>query len=137
MRELSVYFCPQCGRYAYYQLVKHTICPNCDVKMIWLDMRYQDFMNLDLEERDSLIIQRILDRHTSITGRIIAADRTHNFRATIGSLSSRIQELEKDNQQLNETVDWMHQTIWELLGKNKALESQLAEFSQISSSPNE
>lgn len=137
MRELSVYFCPQCGRYAYYQLVKHTICPNCEVKMIWLDMRYQDFMNLDLEERDSLIIQRILDRHTSITGRIISADRKHNYRAAIANLSAHIQELEQDNQKLNETVDWMHQTIWELLNKNKALERQLAECSQNSRSSDE
>lgn len=130
MRELSVYFCPQCGRYAYYQLVKNTVCPNCEVKMICLDMRYQDFMNLGLEERDSLIIQRILDRHTSITGRIVAADRAHNYRAAISKLSARVQELEAENCQLNETINWMHQTIWDLLSKTKSLEQQLADFSQ-------
>lgn len=132
MRELSVYFCPKCGRYAYYQLVKHTVCPNCEAKMVLMDMRYQEFMNLDLEERDSLIIQRILERHSSITGRIADADRAHNYRAVIGSLSSRIQELEAENQELNETVNWMHQTIWELLGKYKALERQTAELTQHS-----
>ncbi|MGN0159643.1 MAG: hypothetical protein ACI39W_11030 [Brotaphodocola sp.] len=135
MRELSVYYCPQCGRYAYYQLVKNAVCPNCEIKMIWLDMRYQDFMNLGLEERDSLIIQRILDRHTSITGRIVAADRAHNYRAAIGSLSARIQELEAENLQLNETINWMHQTIWELLRKTKDLEHQLEETTQLPHSP--
>lgn len=129
MRELSVYYCPQCGRYGYYQLVKNTICPNCDVKMIWLDMRYQDFMDLDLEERDALIIQQLMDRHASITSRIIRADRAHNYRASIASLSARIQELESENRQLNETLQWMHQTIWDLLKKNKALEQQITDLS--------
>lgn len=132
MRELSVYFCPKCGRYAYYQLVKHTVCPNCEAKMVLMDMRYQEFMNLNLEERDSLIIQRILQPHASITGRIADADRAHNYRAVIGALSSRIQELETENQNLNNTVNWMHQTIWELLSKCKALEHQVPKASQSS-----
>ncbi len=130
MRELSVYYCPKCGRYGYYQLVKNATCPNCDVKMIWLDMRYQDFMDLGLEERDSLIIQKVMDRHASITGRIIDADRAHNSRALVASLSAHVQELEAENRQLNETIEWMHQTIWDLLRKNKSLEQQLADLSQ-------
>lgn len=128
MRELSVYYCPKCGRYGYYQLVKNTICPNCDIKMLRLNMNYQQFMNLKLEERDALIIRKILSRHESVTGRLIAADQSHNYRATIASLSDRVQELEADNQQLNETVEWMHRTIWDLLSKNKAMEHQLADL---------
>ncbi len=125
MRELSVYFCPKCGRYAYYQLVKHAVCPHCDVKMTRLDMRYQDFMNLDYEERDFLIIRRLLNQHESVTGRLIAADRDHNYRAAIGKLTSQIQELELENQKLNDTINWMHQTIWDLLSKTRTLEHQL------------
>lgn len=127
MRELSVYFCPKCGRYAYYQLVKNAVCPNCNVKMNRLDMRYQDFMNLSHEERDFQIIRRLLAPHESITGRLLASDRAHNYRATIGQLNARIKELESENQKLNETVAWMHQTIWDLLNKTKSLERQLSE----------
>ncbi len=135
MRELSVYFCPKCGRYAYYQLVKNAVCPNCNVSMNRLDMRYQDFMNLNHEERDFLIIRRLLDQHESVTGRLIAADRANNYRATIGQLTTRIHELESENQKLNETISWMHQTIWDLLSKTKSLEHQLSEITQAPHEP--
>lgn len=132
MRELSVYYCPKCGRYGYYNLVKNTVCPNCDVKMVLLDMKYQEFMNLDRAERDDLIIRRLLFRTDSLTGRICDADRASNYRAAIASLTSRIEELERANQELNRTIDWMHQTIWELLGRNKSLERQLDGLAQQS-----
>lgn len=128
MKDLSVYYCPKCGRYGYYQLVRNTVCPSCDIKMVQLSMDYQQFTNLELEERDALIISKLLSRHESVTGHPIAADQSHNYRGTIASLSDRVQELETDNQQLNNTVEWMHQTIWDLLGKNKAMESQLSDL---------
>lgn len=124
MRELSVYYCPKCGRYAYYQLVRNAVCPNCNEKMIFLDMDYRAFMQLSHEERDKLLIQEILSHSTSISNRILAADRAYNNRQMIATLSTRIQELEADNRQLNETIEWMHQTIWELLHRNKELERQ-------------
>jgi hypothetical protein len=49
MRDLSVYYCSQCGFYAYYQLPKNAICHRCDIAMTLIEMRYQDFMNLDYE----------------------------------------------------------------------------------------
>ena len=55
MRDLSVYYCSQCGFYAYYQLPKNAICHRCDIAMTLIEMRYQDFMNLDYEQRDKLI----------------------------------------------------------------------------------
>lgn len=125
MRELSVYFCSKCGRYGYYQLVRNAVCPNCDKKMTRLDMRYQDFMHLSLKERDELIIQEIITSDASITNRMITAARASDTRQVIAALNTRIHELETENEKLNETVTWMHQTIWDLLRKNKTLEHQL------------
>lgn len=130
MRELSVYYCPRCGRYAYYQLIRNAVCPNCNVKMTWLDMHYQDFMNLNLEERDNLLIQEILTHDSSITNRMLASARAHNKRALVAELCSRITELEDENTKLNETVNWMHQTIWDLLSKNKSMQYLLEALGQ-------
>lgn len=128
MRELSVYYCPKCGRYGYYQLVRNAVCPNCDVKMTWMDMRYQEFMHLSLQERDELIIQEIVHFDKSVSNRMITAARTTDNRQLIASMNARIKELEAENKTLNETVDWMHKTIWDLLKKNKTLEHQLEDL---------
>lgn len=93
--------------------------------MTWLDMRYQDFMHLSLKERDELIIYEIVTHDTSVSNRMITAARANDNRRLIAALNSRIHELEADNKKLNETVEWMHKTIWELLEKNKTLEHQL------------
>lgn len=125
MRELSVYYCPKCGRYGYYQLTKNTICFNCSRKMNQLSMCYLDFINLSLEERDMLLTEEILSKDPSISNRILADARAHNTRAVVSGLQTRIHELESENQKLNETIEWMHQTIWDLLNKSKSLEHQL------------
>lgn len=125
MRELAVYYCPQCGRYGYYQLVRNAVCANCDIKMSLLDMPYIQFIHLDREQRDELLTGMILKYNQSITTRIIQADRTHNTRHVVARLNNHIQELEAENKKLNETVEWMHQTIWDLLAKNKKLERRL------------
>lgn len=136
MRELSVYYCPRCGRYGYYQLTRNAHCPTCNIEMQLLNMRYQDFMRLNPEERDALLIQKILAQDPSISNRIAAAGRAHNHRKVIASLHTRIRDLESENRRLNETVEWMHQTIWDLLARNKALERQLSsEDSEPDSEP--
>lgn len=43
-------------------------------------------------------------------------------------LSSQIERLKRENTELNATVEWMHQTIWELLARNKKLEKELAKI---------
>lgn len=125
MRELAVYYCMKCGRYGYYQLVRNAVCANCDVKMNQLDMPYIQFIKLNREQRDELLTKAILSNSKSITDRIIQADRLHNHRKTIAQLQDRIQELEAENQKLNDTIDWMHQAIWDLLHLKKQLEQQL------------
>lgn len=128
MRELAVYYCTKCGRYGYYQLVRNAVCANCDVKMTLLDMPYIQFIHLNRQQRDELLTKSILTNSQSITDRIIHADRLHNNRAVVAGLQSRIQELEAENKKLNDTVDWMHQTIWDLLDTKKQLEQQLSQI---------
>ena len=106
MRELSVYYCPKCGRYGYYQLTRNAVCPTCDIPMTLLDVRYPAFMHLSREERDRLLIRKMLADTPSLP------------------------ELEEENRKLNDTVQWMHQTIWNLLQRNKALELELETIRQ-------
>lgn len=122
MRELAVYYCRTCGHYGYYQLSRNAVCQKCQSDMSPLNMRYQDFMNLDPEERDDLLSEIILSSAPSIVERVMAPHKKFNSRETIAALSRQIEDLEAKNQKLNETVDWMHKTIWELLKKNKELE---------------
>ena len=72
-----------------------------------------------------LLTEEILSKDPSISNRILADARAHNTRAVVSGLQTRIHELESENQKLNETIEWMHQTIWDLLNKSKSLEHQL------------
>ena len=130
MRDLSVYYCKKCGYYAYYQLPKNAICPTCDCKMTIIDMRYQDFMDLSYEDRDRLISRLIIEASSSLVHRICAPAKFYNQRELIGHLTQELSELEKENKQLSETIEWMHQLIWEQLHKTKALEQELRELKQ-------
>lgn len=121
MRELSVYFCPQCGRYAYFQLVRNAVCHRCNQKMSLLSMHYLDFIQLSAQSRDDFISREILSTDPSICNRIFAHNRLHNARQIVGALLLENKCLKEENKRLDETVAWMHQTIWDLLAKNKAL----------------
>lgn len=125
MRELAVYFCRKCGRYAYFQLPKNAICPACNTSMTQLNIAYQDFMDLGHEERDRLISKEIIRNSPTFVQRITSPDRIFNQRELIGQLTNHIEELEADNRKLNETVEWMHATIWDQLSKMKAMEKEL------------
>ena len=76
MRDLSVYYCSQCGFYAYYQLPKNAICHRCDIAMTLIEMRYQDFMNLDYEQRDKLISDQIISSSTPYIQKICKTGRS-------------------------------------------------------------
>lgn len=58
MRELTVYCCPDCGRYGFYQISRNAVCPICSRPMTALPVSYQIFMELDLEERSQLIAKQ-------------------------------------------------------------------------------
>ncbi|MDR1765314.1 MAG: hypothetical protein LBR77_04370 [Lachnospiraceae bacterium] len=123
MRELSVYYCPVCGSYAYYQIKQNAFCLKCNAKRKLLDVRYQDFMDLDLKQRDSLIAETISadrareqrDGETATTPPTTITDRER-----VDELKRRIEELEHENQELQKTVEWMHATIWDLVKRGKA-----------------
>lgn len=122
MRELSVYYCPKCGHYAYYQLSRNAVCPKCDIAMTHLDMRYQEFIHLDYDERDELLSSEIIKKANCLTTRLSLPAKRANNRETVAALKNQILELETENQKLNETVEWMHQLIWDLLKKSKQSE---------------
>lgn len=130
MKELAVYYCGKCGRYGYYSLVKNAVCPNCDRKLTFLDMSYRDFIQLGPEERDTLLTKEILEKDPSITNHFLATARAHNARAIVAELKDQIRELELENQKLNDTIEWMHQTIWDLLRKTKLLERHLEQLQE-------
>jgi len=124
MRELSVYYCSKCGHYAYFQLSRNAVCPKCNVDMTHLDMRYQDFMHLDYDERDQLLSNEIIQKSNSMTARLSLPAKKANQRETIAALKNQIIELENENKQLQHTVDWMHQLIWDLLKRNQLSENE-------------
>ncbi len=125
MRELSVYYCPVCGHYAYFQLPKNAFCHKCQINMNLLGMRYQDFMDLDHEARDRLITRKIIENAPTMVNRICAPDKVYNQRELIGRLTAECSRLEKENQELNQTVEWMHKTIWDQLARIRELEKEL------------
>ena len=84
-----------------------------------LDMPYQSFKDLNCEERDQLLAREILKNCPSVVSRITAPHRKANQRETIAIVSAKINELEDENKKLNETVAWMHQTIWDLVRRNE------------------
>ena len=134
MRDLAVYYCRKCGYYVYYQLPKNAVCPNCDCKMALMDMRYQDFMDLNYEERDRLISDLIIHSSASLIQRICAPSKLYNQREVIGHLTQEVADLEKENKRLNETIDWMHQTIWDQLRLIKSLEHEIQELKESNKS---
>ena len=124
MRELTVYYCSKCGRYGFYQVARNAVCPVCGEPMTLLPMRYQSFMDLDHAMRDQLIadqiakaawpkdsvVQRITEPEKSCGGREEAARR----QADRENLELELQTLRRKNEELEQTVKWMHDMIWDL-----------------------
>ena len=102
MRDLSVYYCRSCGYYAYYQLPRHAVCPKCETAMQLMDIRYQDFMDLDYEERDRLICQEIIRSSSTLVQRICAPSKLYNQRELTARLTKEVLRLEAENKKLEE-----------------------------------
>lgn len=125
MRELAVFYCPDCGHYAYYQTSRHPVCPKCGdgrTAMCMLKMYYTEFMNMTCEERDNYLSMEMLKRNPSIMARITESHKRFNSRETIAELCNVIMDLDAENKILSDTVSWMHDTIWDMLRAQKGLD---------------
>ena len=122
MRELAVFYCPKCGHYAYYQTSRHPLCPKCggSVPMCMLRMYYTEFMKMTCEERDNYLSKEMLKRNPSILQRVSASRKRFNSRETIAELCTVIMDLDAENKVLSDTVNWMHDTIWDMLRQQQA-----------------
>lgn len=99
--------------------------------MTLLSISYQLFMDLDYEQRDRMISKAMIDASPSYVHRIMSPEKLYNQRELVGELLHQISQLEQENKKLNETVEWMHETIWEQLRKTKALERKLQEADDV------
>jgi len=91
--------------------------------MTCLDLNYQDFMDLSCEERDELLSAYIIMSSSPYVKRLLEPHKTNNKREIIAQMGARITELEIENEKLNKTIEWMHQTIWEMVRASRGLTS--------------
>ena len=127
MRELTVYYCSKCGRYGFYQVSKNAVCPVFKTPITFFPMSYQNFMDMDYNMRDQLISDQIAGNvtpQTSVVQRLTEQSKTSNSRSAIAKLKARNEELEYENldlhqknAELEKTIDWMHDMIWDLTRK--------------------
>ena len=125
MRELAVHYCPECGFYAFYQLSRNAVCPRCARKMTPLDMRYQDFMDLDCAQRDELLSRKLIEQ-SPLVSRLMKPHRENNTReiianliAVIGEMEKELRQLEAENKKQKDTVEWMHRMTWDMVKKQR------------------
>lgn len=127
MKELSVYCCPSCGRYTFTRPMPSITCPICETSMELLT-HYSNFCSLDQEERDKLLARKIIDANPTACSRFLAYMRSCSGGEAAALSDPYLPVLESENKKLNETIQWMHQTIWDLLAKNKELEHTLEQY---------
>lgn len=124
MRELTVYYCSRCGRYGFYQVSRNAVCPVCRSAMTIFPMTYQSFMDLDYNMRDQLISDQIagnVSPTASVVQRITEPSKSINGRSKVARIKAHNEELETENaelrhknDELEKTVGWMHDMIWDL-----------------------
>ena len=110
------------GYYAYYQTSRHPQCPKCQAPgvMSMARIHYTEFMHMSCQERDEYLSQAILASNPSLLERLIAPHKKYNSRAVIAEMSTVIMNLDTENKILNDTVNWMHDTIWDMLRQQQA-----------------
>lgn len=131
MRELSVYYCDKCGYYAYYQLPKNAVCHKCNHPMTHLPISHWEFTNLDYEARDRLIVVKMIEASPTLVQRITAPEKLYHQRKLVGTMAQQIVDLEEEVKTLNETIEWMHATIWDELHKKKSLKEEIRRLKEL------
>lgn len=129
MRELAVYYCPGCGHYGFYQAASNIVCPLCCCSMTRLPMSYQNFMDLEVDMRDSIIANLLAEDvlpSSSVVQRITELEKDCTDRFTVLRLKEQARKLEAENETLHakveeqeHTISWMHDMIWDLAARIK------------------
>lgn len=112
MRELSVYYCPKCGYYGYYQMPK-AACPRCSAGFRELPVPIGKFMELDCTDRDKIIACEIVNANPYISD-LAVPDTEFDSWKILKSMEARAREREEANEKLKDTVAWMQKMMEDL-----------------------
>ena len=77
---------------------------------------------------------KMLKQNPSILQRISASHKRFNSRETIAQLCNVIMSLDAENKMLSDTVNWMHDTIWEMMRAQRAQSGQAKAMEECSAS---
>ena len=82
-------------------------------------MHYREFMDMGCKERDDYLALEILKDNPSYIKRITAPHKRFNSREIIAEMNIEIMRLDTENKILSDTVKWMHDTIWDMVKKQR------------------
>ena len=138
MKNLAVFYCQECGYYAYFPEEPLPLCPKCSAPkpiLQKLGVSYSRFIRLDQRIQDYYISTALLDRAQK-DSTASAAD-SHDYPHAIASMQHHITDLENENKALNDTVTWMHDTIWQLMREQRRISRGAQEAAVSAESENE
>ena len=115
MRKLAVCLCLQCGRHTLTQLPSILLCPRCGCLMNPLSIPAETFLKLSKAEQDFHLVQEILHSTPISVRQTLASQDSSSHHEIIALLCHQVYLLKKENSRLEDTVSWMHQTIWTLV----------------------
>jgi hypothetical protein len=88
-------------------------------------MSQRDFTNLSYEARDRLITLKMIEAAPTLAKRITAPEKLYQQRKLVGALTQQVIEMDAEIKKLNETLGWMHATIWDELRKKQTLKEEI------------
>ena len=118
MKNLAVFYCQECGYYAYFPEEPLPLCPKCTASkpiLQKLGVSYAHFIRLDQRIQDYYISTALLDYAQK------GSSPVHDYPHAIATMQHHITDLEEENKVLNDTVLWMHDTIWQLMREQRRI----------------